>query len=332
MKFFQAVIAVVAAFASLSEAKITAENKAEWKKELNHRMNNNMYDKNVLMAGAKPYNDAAKHAEAMRHLGNNNNNNNNNFQISSDLSIQFISCFSLSTSYDELFENANNNNNKNGGSSSTALMLMKNGKLVAERSYAIFKLCYSTQCDYASNDKTLEYIVDLAVYVQALVMYLPDQVEAYCEGCQQNEDACLAQYNGMYGYQNNGGYQYNGGNHRSLSEIVNQDERRTEQGQVVRQLDCNLCVQYGCIGNNNNNNNNNNKNNAYGFEAAAEWLISISQCYNTGAIYSNGGYYQQGGQDQGNMYAGFICNEGGTGVEIGMFLDEECILYLPTIK
>jgi hypothetical protein len=345
MKFFKAAIAAVAALASLGEAKISGD-KMQWKKELNHRMKNNLYNKEVLMNGAQPHNDAAKDFEAKRKLGD--------FAITADYSIQFISCFSLSTSYDELFEQGQNNN---GGNSAAAmgLTMMKNGNLVPERSYAIFKLCYTKNCDYSGNDPSLEYTIDLSVYVQALVLYLPDQVEEFCEGCQQNQDAC---YNQLYynGYQNNNGYQqanYNGynngqqqqanaqqmsnsnnGNRRNLADIHNQLSRRTEQGQVVRQLDCNLCLQYNCIeppnnGNNGNNNGNYNQD-IYGFAAAAEWLTMISQCYQTGAVYSsNGAYYQQGGQNQGNMYAGFMCNDEGNGVEIGMFLDEMCTLYLP---
>jgi hypothetical protein len=333
MKFFQVAIAAVAALASLGEAKISSD-KSEWKKTLNHRMKNNLYNKEVLMQGAKPHNKAAEEFEAMRKLGNNNNNK---FAITSDYSIQFISCFSLTTSMDELFED-----NQNGGS--IALNLMSNGKAIAERSYAIFKLCYTPHCSYTGNDPSLQYVIDLSVYVQALVMYLPDQVENFCDGCQQNQESCYAQlyggygYAGMYGYngqaysqQQNQQYQYSGnnGHRRSLAGIHNAETRRLENGQVVRQLDCNLCLQYNCIEPMNGNGNWNND--VYGFEAAAEWLISISQCYQTGAVYSgNGAYYQQGGNNnQGNIYAGFLCNDMGNGVEIGLFLDEDCVLYLP---
>ncbi|KAL3921222.1 MAG: hypothetical protein SGILL_002861 [Bacillariaceae sp.] len=359
MKFFKAAVAAVAALASLGEAKISGD-KMQWKKELNHRMKNNLYNKDVLMAGAKPHNDAAMNFEAKRNLGD--------FEITADYSIQFISCFSLTTSYDELFEE----NQDDGGG--MGLMLMSQGNAVAERSYAIFKLCYTSHCDYTGSDPSLEYTIDLSVYVQALVMYLPEQVEGFCEGCQENQDACYAQlyggygYAGAYGYNgqayaNNNGYQQandgqnqnanannvyynnangqqyqqanaqqmsnNNGNRRNLADIHNQETRRTEQGQVVRQLDCNLCLQYNCIEPVNQGENGNWNQDVYGFEAAAEWLTMISQCYQTGAVYSaNGAYYQQGG-DQGNMYAGFICNDEGNGVEIGMFLDEMCVLYLP---
>jgi hypothetical protein len=328
MKFFNAVIAAFAALASLGEAKISSDKK-EWKKTLDHRMKNNMYNKEVLMRGAKPHNKAAEEFEALRKLGNNNNNN--NFGITSDYSIQFISCFSLTTSMDDLFED-----NQNGNS--IGLNLLSNGKAIAERSYAIFKLCYTAHCGYTGNDPALEYVIELSVYVQALVMYLPDQVEKFCEGCEQNQESCYAQLYGGYGYAgmygSNGqayqqGYSGNNGHRRSLADIHNAESRRLENGQVVRQLDCNLCLQYNCIEPMNSNGNWNND--MYGFEAAAEWLTSISQCYQTGAVYSgNGAYYQQGGNNnQGNIYAGFLCNDMGNGVEIGLFLDEDCILYLP---
>ena len=60
MKFFSVVVAAVAALASVSEAKIDAKDHKAWKEQLNHRAKNNMFDKKTILAGAKPYNEAAK--------------------------------------------------------------------------------------------------------------------------------------------------------------------------------------------------------------------------------------------------------------------------------
>jgi len=61
----------------------------------------------------------------------------------------------------------------------------------------------------------------------------------------------------------------------------------------------------------------------------------MAECRETEITYTggaNGGYSNynnNGGDDSMLMYAGFICNADGNGVEIGLFLDEECVLYLP---
>lgn len=52
-------------------------------------------------------------------------------------------------------------------------------------------------------------------------------------------------------------------------------------------------------------------------EAIASWVETISQCQDTG-LYFFTDY---------PMYAGFMCNEDGSGVDIATFLDESCTIY-----
>lgn len=56
-------------------------------------------------------------------------------------------------------------------------------------------------------------------------------------------------------------------------------------------------------------------------EDLADWIKSISQCMQTG--------YKWNGQE---LYAGFLCNADGTGVEIGMFLDKYCSVYTSQVS
>lgn len=278
------------------------------KEQFDARLKNGQFDMKKLMAGAKPHSDAAKKVDAQRVLANNNNN----FQITSEYSIQFLSCFSLTTSYDEIFEQGGQNN-QNG----MLINMWKNGKTIAERSYAIFRVCYTDECEYSTNDPSLEYVIDLNTFVQSFVTYLPDQVEDYCGACEQYVDYCQSVlYSGADENQNAN----NGGRH--LSDLT---ERHLQNGQVYRQLDCEMCVTFGCIEDQNNNNNGQQDN---GFQAGSEWLQAIAQCSQTGAYYG-GGYGYGGGNQNNQLYASFICNAEGTGVEIGMFLDESCLMYLP---
>lgn len=322
MKFVSAVTALVAAMAVGSEA---AKKPKVSRRALKDRMKNGKFDKGTLMAGAKPHNEAAKNR---RKLGN-------NMEITGDYSIQFKSCFSLTTSYDDMWED-----NQNQGS--VTMSLFSSGQLMALESYAVFSLYYMGTAE--------EYIVDLGTYVQSLVNYLPDQMEEYCEACEENWDTCYTMLYGQYGKRDDDGYQknqyqandnnYNGNNvnnvnynysynnygNRKLTDI---ERVLQENGQELRQLDCGLCVEYNCV------NDDDNEQEGMGYEDAAEWLTELAECKETGIAYAGGyqanGYYQQqGGDEDGQLYAGMICNGDGTGIEIGMFYDEECKLYLPS--
>jgi len=299
MKFVSAVTALVAAMAVGSEA---AKAKVS-RRELNQRMKNGQFDEKTLLAGSKPNNDAAK----KRRLGNDDE-----YYFTGDHSIQFKSCFSLATSYADMFEGDDEG--------STVMALFSQGQLLAMESYAIFTVYYTTA------GTAEEYVVSLDTYLQSLVNYLPDQVEEYCEACKENYDTC---YNQMSAYGNN--YNYNNGG-RKLLEV----ERVLQNNQVIRQLDCGLCQTYGCVDFSSDDEKEGEDQN--GFASASEWLEEIAQCKETGVAYqggynNGGGYYynqQQGEEAEGQgLFAGMICNDEGTGVEIGLFYDEECKLYLP---
>jgi len=126
--------------------------------------------------------------------------------------------------------------------------------------------------------------------------------------------------NAQYGYYGNGGNR----------KLANFEQRVLENGQVVRQLDCQLCEEYSCLDDDDNND-------LYGFDAASEWLQEVAQCKETGIQYQggyngNGGQYyqqQQQGEEENELFAGVVCNGDGTGIELGLFYDEDCKLYLP---
>ena len=347
MKVFQAAIALVAAIATTDGADAAKpKNKQEWKKTLDHRMKNGLFDKATLMSKATPHSDAAKKRKL------------DEVEITGVHSVQFQNCFSLTESYEEIFENDDDG---------TGMMLMSQGKLLPMRSYSIFRLCYNSNCN---SYNPMDYVVDLDTYIQALVNYLPTQMENFCEGCQDNYDSCMSLMYGGYGngnnnnnqnynvnYQSNGSGSYNNngqqqqnsynngynnnnnnngnGYNRKLADLHDFEQRvLNDNGQVVKQLDCYLCDTYGCL----KEEDDDNENDMYGFEAATEWLEDLSQCKETGISYSGGyggGYNNNNNNNNNNngdgneLYGGFVCNADGNGVEIGLFLDEECVLYLP---
>jgi len=329
MKFVSAITALVAALAVGSEA--STQKKKVSRRELNDRMKNGRFDKATIMKNAKPHSAEAKR----RALGD--------LELTGSYSIQFQSCFSFTTSYEDIFDD----------NDSGAFSLMSTGSIMPIQSYAIFRVCYGNSCYANGNESLLEYVVDLNTYVMALVNYLPEQMEGFCDACQDNADTCKAQLYGQYGqnYNNENAYKYqqynandnnyNGNQVNNVNynngqygygnrKLANFEQRVLEGGQIVRQLDCQLCEQYSCL-------DDDDKNDLYGFDAASEWLEEVAQCKETGIPYqggysNNGGqYYQQnqGGQEQAELFAGVVCNGDGTGIELGLFYDEECKLYLP---
>ena len=311
MKFVCAVTALVAALAVGAEAK--PQKKRVSRRELNQRMKNGNIDKATIMKGAKPHSEAAKRALEEEE-----------FEMSASYSVQFKSCFSLTTSYDDVFDDDDG----------MMLTLMSQGDMMAMESYAIFTLIGANGYDTA-----MEYVVDLDTYIQSLVNYLPDQMEGFCEACQENAETCQAMlYGNGYGYgqqQNNGYQNYNGNNNNGYNgnrKLSAQEftHRVLEGNEIVRQLDCQLCEEYSCLDDDENNDSND-------IDSAAEWLEEVAQCKETGVAYQ-GGYQNGGGQynqnndnndDDSELFAGILCNGDGTGVEIGLFYDEDCKLYLP---
>ena len=59
-------------------------------------------------------------------------------------------------------------------------------------------------------------------------------------------------------------------------------------------------------------------------ENVGDWVEQFNECRATNMDFLNDGNYNY------PMYAGFMCNQDGTGVEIAMFLDEECTIYAGT--
>jgi len=336
MKFVSAITALVAALAVGSEA--STQKKKVSRRELNDRMKNGKFDKATIMKNAKPHSTEAKR----RALGD--------LELTGSYSIQFQSCFSFTTSYEDIFDDEDTG----------AFSLMSTGSIMPIQSYAIFRVCYGNSCYANGNESLLEYVVDLNTYVMALVNYLPEQMEGFCDACQDNADTCNAQLYGQYSQNYNGDnanayryQQYNandnnyngnqvnnvnynnaqygwGSNNNGNRKLANFEQRVLEGGQIVRQLDCQLCEQYSCL-------DDDDKNDLYGFDAASEWLEEVAQCKETGIPYqggysNNGGqYYQQNqeGGEQAELFAGVVCNGDGTGIELGLFYDEECKLYLP---
>jgi len=308
MKFFSLALAAVV---GLSEGKKIGS------AELNKRMQNGLVNKSVLMRGAKPYNNLAK-----RKL-----DEDDGFEITGEYSIQFSTCTSMTVQSDDVIDDEN------------LLAMAANGDLVLDKDFIIFNVCKTDYCQYYGDDEKMSFIAEVGTYFQAISQYLPTKVEEYCEACEDNYDYCYAMSTGTTYYPE--GYEpeeEEEEEEQSEEEEESGDEddedrrkrklkgkgRKLEQNQVLKFVDCQMCADYECLDFHTKATNGYYDEDGEYVEAelddAMEWLEGFSECSETNAY-----------MDDYEIYSGLMCNSAGTGIEIGLFLDDECTLYTPKL-
>jgi hypothetical protein len=308
MKFLAITLAALTGF---SESK-----KLLNKAELNRRLKNGLVNKRTLMAGAKPANEFTK-----RKL-----QENNGFEITGQYSIQFDHCLSLNVQNDDMWQDAN------------FVEMAANGDLISAKDYIMFNVCETEYCSYDSEDQQLSFIADVGTYFQALSQYLPTKVEEYCEACEQNYDYCYAQYSGVQYYPE--GYEpeeeeveeeaqgedeaQEEGEEQQAEEEQAEGGRKLQNAQVVKFVDCQMCADYECLDFQQSSTNGYTNENGEFVEIelhdAIEWLNGFSECAQTNANL-----------DDYPLYSGLMCNANGNGLEIGLYLDQECTMYTTQI-
>ena len=136
------------------------------------------------------------------------------------------------------------------------------------------------------------------------------------------------------GYQQADEEQWNDGYQQANEEQNQGGGRMLEQGRYER-VSCKICESFKCFESNSNNDDDGNDDDGNdddgndddanddddGYqidtESVAYWIYAIGQCQQTGGYLDS--YWP--------LYAGFMCNEDGSGVEVALFLDDECSIY-----
>lgn len=220
------------------------------------------------------------------------------FQITSDFSIKFNSCASLKVlDVDDISDYITNAQYSGADVDISSLNIYKD--------YVIFDAIS------ASSGQTVQYVVDVATYVQSLVEAIPNEHEEYCKVCEEAEESCYYNAYTQAADANNGG--------RKLSENY-------------QSIDCTTCYNNGCFSQNEEGEDGEGgesgddeslyvDSNGYTSSNALEWLDEISECQE---ISPDSGYNNYNGYYK--LYAGLTCNRKGTGVEIGVFSNEECTM------
>lgn len=304
---------VLAALAAMAEGKRSISSS-----QIKTRMEKGQFNKATLMMGAKPYSNAARKMEEEEE----------EFEINGLYSVQFDSCLSMTVQNDEMFDDESN-----------LIQYAAEGQLINSKSFILFSICYSSDCYYQSQDQKLTYITDIATYFQAFADFLPNQVESYCEGCKENEDYCDGTLQAEYEQQQ---YEDNGEEQDAEEEEQSGDEDGEQSGdedgeqsgdegdrrklanndRIIQMIDCDMCNAYECFEEEEEEEQGDDGQVVYEFEEALEWLDDLSQCQEMEEVYDANG---------NGLFAGLICNAEGDGVEIGVFYNEDCTMYSPSL-
>lgn len=207
-------------------------------------------------------------------------------------SILFNSCLTLTTSLtDKVMETLQND--------ATLYGYWQSKQIVTTHSYVLFSICQTGNCTSSSDDELL--VVDLESYMN-LAGYRPDKTLDYCEACVNSENYCLyTQYQTTDDA--NGKDQANGG--RKLANNNNNNNK------LKLPVNCTTCQTMGCF-----DSGAATDDGQVALEDVVTWVEALSQCKDLGV--------QWNGVD---TYGQFMCNSKGNGVEIGIFLDNECTVY-----
>lgn len=180
-----------------------------------------------------------------------------------------------------------------------------------------FSFIYNNRYVAEQEAKAASYYKSNGKYEQA------SMAENQYAGTSYN-DGSSSYYNYNHNYANQGGN--NGGNRHLASSAVDMS--------MYKILNCTKCDDLLCDeyyayvlnqqneenGNNNNNNNNvDDANAAIVMGDVVEWVQAMAECQLTSATLLDQGTYP--------LYSGFMCNDDGTGIEIALFLDEDCMTY-----
>lgn len=265
----------------------------------------------ALLKKARPYKkkDTAA-ASSRRRLED------DDFAVDGTYSLKFSQCVDVKLLDNDLFDE-------------DVIEYTKTGQIISAKSYALFHVCQDNDCYYDSEDDL--YMVDLPTYVMNAAGYHASVKASYCAACDTyynnfcvaqeeaagddgyaaaaNDDGAAAAANddGAAVAEDDAAAYYEGDD--AAARKLGKTQRRTTQ-----YITCDQCEAYGCMDNGNDDANQQGED---GDDAVAELIQDISQCLNTGLSWNDN-----------DLYIGFMCSPyDGDGVELAIFLDNECTVY-----
>jgi hypothetical protein len=246
-------------------------------------------------------------------------------EITSDYSVSFNTCLHIKVNDENLYAD-------------DYVDYVKAGQVEAVKSMVVFDVCKTEYCEYESDSNL--HSIDLATWVGSLVEAPVNKKESYCEACRESDEYCNPEEEEEEDENDEEGEEDNEEEDENDEEDEDKDEEEDENDEededkdeeeeddkdededrklaVVKRhlegsyVDCNTCAAQGCF---DEDEENDGDDAAIQDEDVVDWIQELAECVEL--------------EDENNdvaLYAGLTCNGDGTGVTIGVFMDEDCTL------
>mmetsp|Transcript_4744 Transcript_4744/g.10251 ORF Transcript_4744/g.10251 Transcript_4744/m.10251 type:complete len:525 (-) Transcript_4744:145-1719(-) len=278
----------------------------------------------ALLKKARPY----KKANAGRKL----EGQQDAVELDGSYSVKFSQCVDVRTKSEDLF-------------SDELIAYAQSGSVVSSKSFVLFHVCQGDNCYYESDDDL--YIVDLGTYLANVATYHADKRQNFCEACEQFQDTCVveeeevaeddaaeeeeaAEEDGAEGEAEEGedepeeeGEGEEAEGQQAEGEEDEPDRKlKTASRRTANYIDCDQCLANNCYADDEADGDVDDgaqqQQNMEELERqVSEWIANLGECQESGTQDANGN----------NLYIGVMCDSYGDGVELAVFLDEECSMY-----
>mmetsp|Transcript_14560 Transcript_14560/g.30109 ORF Transcript_14560/g.30109 Transcript_14560/m.30109 type:complete len:542 (-) Transcript_14560:148-1773(-) len=295
----------------------------------------------ALLKKARPY----KKANAGRKL----EGQQDAVELDGSYSVKFSQCVDVRTKSEDLF-------------SDELIAYAQSGTVVSSKSFVLFHVCQGDNCFYESDEDL--YIVDLATYLANVATYHVEKRQNYCQACERFIDTCVVEEEVEEQVEEEvaeevaeeevaqedeaveeeeavedeaaeeedaaeedaaeedepeegGGEGKEGGEENEAGRKLKTTARRT-----ANYIDCDQCFAYNCYADDEadadlDDGAQQQQNMDELERQVSEWIANLGECQESGSQDANGN----------SLYIGVMCDSYGDGVELAVFLDEECSMY-----
>ncbi|KAL3799824.1 hypothetical protein HJC23_010474 [Cyclotella cryptica] len=269
-----------------------------------------------LLQKARPYKrGSSRGLSSRRHL---------DVELDGSYNIQFSQCVDVKLRDDDLFQDE-------------VVSYVQDGEIVSTKSYILFHLCQNNECFYESEDDL--YMVDLASYLTNVAQYHATTRTNYCNACNSYVDYCSASDDGAASDDDaaaaaaqDDGVAADAEDDAAAADVDDaaaaEEEAGEEQAQggddgerrnmmaqrrIKSSVDCDQCAAYNCY----NTTNDDAQQSQEDFDSnVADMIGDLVGCLASGQYWN-----------EEQLYLSAICSPYGDGVELAVFLDDECTVY-----
>lgn len=239
------------------------------------------------------------------------------FEITGSYSLEFSQCIDVKTTDEELMDE-------------NIIGYAQAGQIVSTQSYVLFHVCLEDSTCYIDSEDDL-YMVPLPVYLANIATYHANKRSDFCDQCERNDEFCNPEEEEAEDEENEAEEEDNEEAEEEGDEENNEEgdegERKLKKAKrkyskkIERKLanknyiDCYECQSKGCFVDEEDLDDGVQTQREID-EQISEWIGQLSECQETGVQWNDM-----------NLYTGAMCSPYGDGVELAVFVNEDCTMY-----